>query len=277
MYNRIPVTRTLKGNDKKFELARNSSYRGKFQWNCDQGKGIKFSSNYRGIPVIRIRVTEVLPYSTFSESHTCWQIEVRSYNLITSLPVAAINRTQGLQRKLPKVKLPISDHPKCKDFVVVYDNRCIGTKSTPKIIHCIQFLGFNTNSAMLSLKVAPTFPKKTELLQSQLKAMLSVLPPTFKPVNKLICCKTGLMWFVKRSTSLFNSLCSNVAPFSVQKIRPTVKCLLAGGLKLSTQKWSQSLLSQMWPSTGHSNDNGVLNKGSLMRGSHSSNVVGHLG
>ena len=33
----------------------------------------------------------------------------------------------------------------------------------------------------------------------------------FKPVNKLIFCKTGLMWVVKRSTSLFNSFCSNVA------------------------------------------------------------------
>ena len=26
------------------------------------------------------------------------------------------------------------------------------------------------------------------------KAMLHVLPPTFKPVNNIICCKTGLMW-----------------------------------------------------------------------------------
>ena len=41
--------------------------------------------------------------------------------------------------------------------------------------------------------------------------MLRVLPPTFKPVNILICCKTGLMWVVKRATSLFNSFCSNVA------------------------------------------------------------------
>ena len=42
--------------------------------------------------------------------------------------------------------------------------------------------------------------------------MLRVLPPTFKPVNKLICCKTGLMWVVKRATaSLFISFCSNVA------------------------------------------------------------------
>ena len=30
-------------------------------------------------------------------------------------------------------------------------------------------------------------------------------------VNNLICCKTGLMWVVKRATSLFNSFCSNVA------------------------------------------------------------------
>ena len=32
------------------------------------------------------------------------------------------------------------------------------------------------------------------------KAMLSVLPPTFKPVNNLICCKIGLIWVVKRAT-----------------------------------------------------------------------------
>ena len=34
-----PVTQTLKGNKKKFDLAGNSSYWGKFQWNFDQGKG----------------------------------------------------------------------------------------------------------------------------------------------------------------------------------------------------------------------------------------------
>ena len=43
-YSRPPVTRTLKGgggrgNEKQFELAGNSSYRGKLQRNCDQGKG----------------------------------------------------------------------------------------------------------------------------------------------------------------------------------------------------------------------------------------------
>ena len=41
--------------------------------------------------------------------------------------------------------------------------------------------------------------------------MLRVLPPMFKPVNNLICCKTGLMWVVKRAISLFNSFCSSVA------------------------------------------------------------------
>ena len=38
-YSRTPVTRPLKGNEKQFELAANSSYRGKFQGNFDQGKG----------------------------------------------------------------------------------------------------------------------------------------------------------------------------------------------------------------------------------------------
>ena len=42
-------------------------------------------------------------------------------------------------------------------------------------------------------------------------AMLCVLSLTLKPVSNLICCKTGLMWVVKRATSLFNSFCSNVA------------------------------------------------------------------
>ena len=31
-------------------------------------------------------------------------------------------------------------------------------------------------------------------------AMFCVLPPSFNPVNNLICCKTGLMWVVKRAT-----------------------------------------------------------------------------
>ena len=40
-------------------------------------------------------------------------------------------------------------------------------------------------------------------------AMWRVLQPTVKPVNNLICSKTGLMWVVKRATSLFNWFCSN--------------------------------------------------------------------
>ena len=41
--------------------------------------------------------------------------------------------------------------------------------------------------------------------------MLRVSPPTsVKPVNNLICCKTGLIWVIKRTTTLFNSFCGNV-------------------------------------------------------------------
>ena len=35
--------------------------------------------------------------------------------------------------------------------------------------------------------------------------MLHVLPPLLKPANNLICCKTGLMWVVKRATSLYST------------------------------------------------------------------------
>ena len=38
-YSRTPVTRTLKENETQFEFERNLSYRDKFQWNFDQGKG----------------------------------------------------------------------------------------------------------------------------------------------------------------------------------------------------------------------------------------------
>ena len=38
-YSGTPVTRTLKGNEKQFELARNSNYRGTFQGNFYEGKG----------------------------------------------------------------------------------------------------------------------------------------------------------------------------------------------------------------------------------------------
>ena len=41
--------------------------------------------------------------------------------------------------------------------------------------------------------------------------MLCVLPPSFKPVNNLICCKTDMMWVAIRAISIFNWFCSNVA------------------------------------------------------------------
>ena len=41
--------------------------------------------------------------------------------------------------------------------------------------------------------------------KASFKVMLAVLPPTFKPESNLICYKTGLMWVVKRTISLFNS------------------------------------------------------------------------
>ena len=39
------------------------------------------------------------------------------------------------------------------------------------------------------------------LAKLEWKSVLRVLPPTFKPVNNLICYKIGLMWVVKRAKS----------------------------------------------------------------------------
>ena len=55
-YSRNPVTQTLKGNKKQVELAENSSYWGKCQWNLDQGEG-------NLVLVIRVQVIEVLLHS----------------------------------------------------------------------------------------------------------------------------------------------------------------------------------------------------------------------
>ena len=35
--------------------------------------------------------------------------------------------------------------------------------------------------------------------------MLHLFQPTFKPVDNLICCKTGLMWVIKFATSLYST------------------------------------------------------------------------
>ena len=43
---RIPVTRTLKGNEKQSGIAGNSSYRGKLQWNLDQGNLVRVSGEF---------------------------------------------------------------------------------------------------------------------------------------------------------------------------------------------------------------------------------------
>ena len=39
VYGNDQVTRTLKGNEERFELQGNLTYQGKFQYNFDQGKG----------------------------------------------------------------------------------------------------------------------------------------------------------------------------------------------------------------------------------------------
>ena len=57
-YSRTGVTRTLKGNEKQFELARDSNYWDKFQCDLDQGK--KISLSYQGIQVICVQVIKVL-------------------------------------------------------------------------------------------------------------------------------------------------------------------------------------------------------------------------
>ena len=57
-YSRTGVTQTLKGNEKQFELARDSNYWDKLQCDLDQGK--KISLSYQGIQVICVQVIEVL-------------------------------------------------------------------------------------------------------------------------------------------------------------------------------------------------------------------------
>ena len=59
--------------------------------------------------------------------------------------------------------------------------------------------------------------------------MLRVLPPMFNPVNNLICCKTDFMWVVKRTTSLFNSFCSNVEKQAARFLLPVFPYLQTRG------------------------------------------------
>ena len=72
------------------------------------------------------------------------------------------------------------------------------------------------------------------LLKNELNSdVLPVLPPAFKPVNNLICCKTGLTWVVKRATSLFNSFYSNVARQVVRFLLPVFPYL---NVRLKSEK-----------------------------------------
>ena len=72
------------------------------------------------------------------------------------------------------------------------------------------------NLVKFHLRFGKTGNKKVQIVlqhccKTSGKAVLCVLPRMFKPVNNLICCKTGLVWVVKRATSPFNSFRSNFA------------------------------------------------------------------
>ena len=69
--------------------------------------------------------------------------------------------------------------------------------------------------------------------------MFRVLLVTFKPVNNLICCKTGLMWVVKSATSLFNLFCSNVARQVVCFLLPVFTHLKFGSCQEKFDVWSR--------------------------------------
>ena len=68
---------------------------------------------------------------------------------------------------------------------------------------------------LLVLRYGKTGNKKratcfATLLRNELNSDVTRFTTLIKPVNNLICCKTGFIWVVKRATSLFNWFCSNV-------------------------------------------------------------------
>ena len=85
--------------------------------------------------------------------------------------------------------------------------------------HCVllvDLINFCPFHIIHSLRCVKTGNKKSAtcvatLLQNKLNSDFGVLPLMFKPVNKLSCCETGLMWEAKRATSPFNLFYSNVA------------------------------------------------------------------
>ena len=69
--------------------------------------------------------------------------------------------------------------------------------------------GSNSNISTITEKSLVKVLKNGQ--QTRWMAMLRVLPPTFKPVNNLICCKTVLMWDGKTRNIAIELVCSNVA------------------------------------------------------------------
>ena len=75
--------------------------------------------------------------------------------------------------------------------------------------------------------------------------MLGVLPPTFRPVNNLIFCKTGLMWVVKRNITiqlLLQQCCKTSCTFFVARFSVTFNtalCLLGGTAETQTSNQDQ--------------------------------------
>ena len=79
----------------------------------------------------------------------------------------------------------------------------------------------------------------------------------------LICCETGLIWVVKRATSLFNSFCSNVAKQVARFLSPVFPNLKRQAIKIPASKCdSYTRMMQMmqmnlpadWPKTGLARD-----------------------
>ena len=121
--SRFPVTRTLKGNEKQFELAWNSSYGGKFQWNFFQGKGnlVRVSGEFEWfefelwrlycnlccVPRLQVDASEKLRQSGLSHTHPhpVMLTTVRDCPLVPPPPPVQIPRWKLIRQK--KKKQPV--------------------------------------------------------------------------------------------------------------------------------------------------------------------------
>ena len=169
----------LSFNKSRWELQtlRNSKVTKKYQWKLEK-QGISRYCFHQGICCFRNR-----KYLLFS------RLELR-------LSFCHLNR---LSIELPKATVAVfatvalaADFPALETIYVAYTT-CTFLKAAEKRA---------TKNENLVLQ---------NCCKTSSIAMLRVLPPMFKPVNKLICCKRGLMWVEKRATSLFNSFYSKVA------------------------------------------------------------------